>query len=185
MELVITLKKNWTKPIFFDTDCLSSFLWINASEILIKLFGGRIVIANKVYEELNNKRTKHLKIKIDAMLSRKVAYLKNIDINSSEYLIYLNLINIQNMKVIGKGEAASIVLAKKYGGILASNNLSDIKLYTDKFEIKNITTADILYKLFIKSILNKDEIENMWQAMLAKKRKLGYESFSKYLNKRH
>lgn len=179
------LKKNLTKPIFFDTDCISSFLWVNAYSMLVKIFSGRIVIPKQVYEELNNRKTKHLKIKIDEMLSKKVAYLKNIDISSSEYLLYLNLIGTENTKVIGKGEAASIVLAQKYNGILASNNLSDIKIYTDKFKITSITTADILYKLFVKNILTKDEIENIWQAMLAKKRKLGYESFSKYMEKRH
>lgn len=137
--------------------------------MLVKIFSGRIVIPKQVYEELNNRKTKHLKIKIDEMLSKKVAYLKNIDISSSEYLLYLNLIGTENTKVIGKGEAASIVLAQKYNGILASNNLSDIKIYTDKFKITSITTADILYKLFVKNILTKDEIENIWQAMLAKK----------------
>lgn len=46
--------------------------------------------------------------------------------------------------MIGKGEAASISLAKEHNGIVASNNLSDIAYYIEKFKLKHITTGDIL-----------------------------------------
>lgn len=32
-----------TEDLFFDTDCLSAFLWINNTNILETLYGGRIV----------------------------------------------------------------------------------------------------------------------------------------------
>lgn len=47
-------------------------------------------------------------------------------------------------KIISSGEAASIALAKSVGGVVASNNLKDISSYIDEYELKHITTGDIL-----------------------------------------
>lgn len=41
-----------TDELFFDTDCLSAFLWINDTNILHELYGGRIVLPEPVYQEL-------------------------------------------------------------------------------------------------------------------------------------
>ena len=41
-----------TDDLFFDTDCLSAFLWINDTNILHELYGGRIVLPEPVYQEL-------------------------------------------------------------------------------------------------------------------------------------
>lgn len=44
-----------TDDLFFDTDCLSAFLWINDTNILHELYGGRIVLPEPVYQELSNR----------------------------------------------------------------------------------------------------------------------------------
>ena len=51
-----------TKKVIFDTDCLSSFLWVNEENIILDLFDGLIVIPDDVYEELS--KVKSLKEKI-------------------------------------------------------------------------------------------------------------------------
>jgi len=38
-----------TKKLYFDTDCLSSFLWVNQEEILFKLYPGMMVVPNEVF----------------------------------------------------------------------------------------------------------------------------------------
>lgn len=43
-----------TEPFFFDTDCLSAFLWADNESILAKLYPGRIVIPRQVYNELSH-----------------------------------------------------------------------------------------------------------------------------------
>lgn len=43
-----------TNSIFFDTDCISDFLWVNNECILEKLYYGKIVIPKEVYNELRN-----------------------------------------------------------------------------------------------------------------------------------
>ena len=39
-----------TKKLFFDTDCLSSFLWVNNTNILQELCGG--IIASNNYKDI-------------------------------------------------------------------------------------------------------------------------------------
>lgn len=42
-----------TNDYFFDTDCLSAFLWINDTNILEVLYGGKIILPDQVYLELS------------------------------------------------------------------------------------------------------------------------------------
>ena len=58
-----------TKKVIFDTDCLSSFLWVNEENIILDLFDGLIVIPDDVYEELS--KVKSLKEK---MASKRFFY---------------------------------------------------------------------------------------------------------------
>lgn len=41
-----------TEPLFFDTDCLSAFLWINNQSLLAQLYPARVIIPAQVYAEL-------------------------------------------------------------------------------------------------------------------------------------
>lgn len=74
-----------TEEYFFDTDCISAFLWIKNESIMA---------------------------------------------DSEEYKQYCSMAisPASGQKLIGKGEAACIALAKKYDGVLSSNNLRDIML---------------------------------------------------------
>jgi len=41
-----------TSKLFFDTDCISSFLWVKQEKILFHLYPGRIMLPVQVYVEL-------------------------------------------------------------------------------------------------------------------------------------
>ncbi|WP_407379435.1 hypothetical protein [Methanobrevibacter sp.] len=60
-----------------------------------------------------------------------------MDIFSEEYTKYKCIKNgyWDNFKVVGKGEAAALSYAIVNDGIIASNNLSDVKGYVKKFNI--------------------------------------------------
>ena len=106
-----------------------------------------------------------------------------MDIMTEEYDLYRNLTTISesNHKIIGKGEAASISLAKKYNGILGSNNLRDIQHYVDKFSLKHITTGDILVKAYEDNLITEDQGNIIWSEMLSKRRRIGANSFTEFL----
>lgn len=173
-----------TDSIFFDTDCICAFLWINEESLLEKMFPGKIVIPKEVYNEIDRPTIPHLKARIDQLIANGSATVMSMDISSEEYSLYRELTTDSGRnKVIGSGEAASISLAKKYNGVLGSNNLKDIICYIDKYSLKHVTTADILVEAFQKNLITEQEGNTIWKKMLKKKRKLGANSFTKYYQK--
>lgn len=83
--------------------------------------------------------------------------------------------------VIGKGEAASIALAKQYDGIVASNNLKDISLYIAQMDLKHLTTGDILLAALERGYITEAQGNTIWTKMLSKRRKLGAANFTAYI----
>ena len=171
-----------TDELFFDTDCLSSFLWINDTNLLHELYAGKIVLPEPVYNELSNPCIPHLKQKADAMINAKDVTVKDICEGTSEFELYNKLIHgTQNEKSIGKGEAGGIALAKTYNGILASNNYKDIAPYIKKYNLKHIDTGQILKEALDKKLITEEEGNIIWSKMLAKRRMLPTPTFTDYL----
>lgn len=171
-----------TNDMFFDTDCISAFLWINNTNILQSLYGGNIVLPGPVYQELSNPCIRHIKQRADTLINGGVASIKYIDVGTEEYELYNMLINDEKgAKGIGKGEASGIALAKIYNGILASNNYKDISPYIKRYNLKHIDTGQILVEALNKGLITETEGNTIWSQMLAKRRMLPASSFSDYL----
>lgn len=172
-----------TDSLFFDTDCISAFLWVREESLLDKLYSGKIIIPHAVYSELSNPHTQQLKQRVDQMIASGSAALAQISVDSEEYRTYSKLaLDISSgNKLIGKGEAACIAMAKEQGGVLASNNLRDIMTYVTEYDLIHITTGDILHKALEKELITQVEGDVIWANMLAKRRKLGFSSFSDYI----
>lgn len=174
-------------PVFFDTDCLCSFLWVGNEVILPLLYPGRIIIPRPVYTEICNPRIPHLKNRLDSLLSQNLASIQEIDINSEEFQTYFQLTELPSAghAIIGNGEASAITLAKHSHGIVASNNLSDISQYIEEFNLKYITTGDILIVALKKGFIDEAKGNAIWTQMLSKRRRLGSSTFTEYLHKTH
>ena len=175
-----------TDLVFFDTDCISSFLWVDHENILIKLFPKRIILPKQVYDELsypNVNRIKGLKSQVDKMIKHNDALINTIEVGTKTYNLYLKLTTQPDSyhKIIGKGEASAIALAKENQGILASNNLKDITFYVKEYKLKHLTTGYILKMAKDTGFITEPQGNIIWSNMLARKRKLGYQSFSDYL----
>ncbi len=172
-----------TDSLFFDADCISAFLWVNEQSIVAQLYPGKIIIPKTVYNELSYPRTPHLKQRIDLMIANGDAITQELMIDNPEYEEYIKMTNNPDPghKLIGNGEAAAIALAKETNGILASNNLRDVKGYVDKYGLRMTTTADILVEAYSKTIITEQQGNQIWAQMLARKRKLGANSFTDYL----
>ncbi len=132
------------KSLFFDTDCISAFLWVKEEGLLYTLYQGRIVLPKPVYNEIS--KLEHLKAQIDSMHAHNHLSIEEILVDSAEFEIYSSLALKPNSGqiIIGKGEAASIAFAKVRSGIVASNNLKDISNYIQDFNLDHVTTGDIL-----------------------------------------
>ncbi len=174
-----------SQKLFFDTDCLSAFLWVNEQAILPKLYPGRILIPEAVYDELSIPQISHLKKRIDLLKAKGQVNIARIQFGAPEYDLYMKMINSpeRGKTIIGKGEAAVLALAKESDGIVASNNLRDIMQYINEFGLSYKTTGDILIEAYEKALITESQGNTIWASMLAKKRKLGSASFSEYLKK--
>jgi len=173
-----------TDKYFFDTDCLSAFLWVRNENLLIKLYGGKIILPEQVYSELSHPRIPHLKTRTDTLKNNGDIAIENIEFDTEEYRIYYKLTRNpdKGFKAIGKGEAAAIALARIKGGVLASNNMRDIRQYVEEYGLEHITTGDILSEALNKQYITEDEGNAIWANMIAKNRKLPNNTFTDFLN---
>ena len=172
-----------TDSLYFDTDCISAFLWVSEEHILASLYSGRIGIPQQVYIELSYPGTPQLKARADVLIASGDAAIAYILTGSPDYDLYSKLTSIpdEGHSIIGKGEAAVIALANSSGGIVASNNLKDVASYVSELGLRHITTGDIMVKALAESLITEADGNTIWSAMLAKKRKIGAVSFSEYL----
>ncbi len=81
--------QNLAKQIYFDTDCLSTFLLAEKEEIIEKLFKGRIIIPKQVYAELDKPAIRRiLKTELDNFIENSNAVIYDVEINSDEERLY-------------------------------------------------------------------------------------------------
>lgn len=171
-----------TDSIFFDTDCICAFLWVDEVCLLEKLVEGKIMIPKPVYDEIDRPSIPHLKRRVDRLLERGSAEIVYLSVDSKEYALYRELTTFScDNKVIGRGEAASISLAKKHDGVLGSNNLKDVAYYVKKYSLKHKTMGDLPGEAYKRGLITEAEGNAIWQAMLNKRRQIGAKSFTEYL----
>jgi hypothetical protein len=94
--------------LFFDSDCISAFLWVNEQNLIALLYPGMVVIPKPAYDELSYPTTPHLKQRIDSLINNNQATLEAIPVDSDTYALYQKLTTSpdEEHKVIGPGEAA-------------------------------------------------------------------------------
>ena len=174
-------EKRLTDRFFFDTDCLSAFLWVRGESILSRLYSGRIILPAQVYDEL--KRVPHLLARVDALKNRGDLIVDNMEVGSAEYHDYLRMITMPDpgTRIIGKGEAAGIAMVKERGGTIASNNLKDISSYVEKYGLEHITTGDILIEAMNSGMISETDGNNIWAGMIRKRRMLPTATFTDYI----
>lgn len=172
-----------TNKLFFDTDCISSFLWVKEENLLFKLYPGRIVLPKEVFVELSNPSIPHIKRKVSELCTSGDITTKEILAGTDEYVLYneLAISPPKGERIIGKGEAAAIALAKVHGGILASNNLKDISKYVEKYNLDHVATGDILVAALEVGYIDENTGNQIWHNMISKRRILPTSSFSDYL----
>lgn len=171
------------EKIYIDTDCVSAFLWVDETSLLTEVLkDSTIIVPKEVYDEI--KKVPHLFQRVESLNNTGKITVKDIDYGSQEYELYEELTSgtVPGEKIIGSGEAACIALAHCLGGTLASNNLRDITYYVQKYSLPHITTADILGKALEEGLITEDEGNTIWTNMKRKRRQLGYDTFTDYLN---
>ncbi|HHO75911.1 MAG TPA: hypothetical protein ENN05_05730 [Deltaproteobacteria bacterium] len=179
------------KVVVCDTDFLSSFLCVDRFDIILKTISGAILIPQIVYDELkriessSNKKLKWIVGKLDDEIKKKSVQIVDFGIGSPEFQEFKKLTSPP--MPIGKGEAMAIAFAKSNNGILASNNLKDIKRFVTAGDILNITSDDLLCLFYItyREEITPDEIESIREKMRLFGRRISPDSFYELLSKFH
>ena len=170
------------KPVFYDTDCLECFLFVDAGYILEELFS-KIIVPEQVYNELMLISTPYVVKENFKKLKKGFVEIREIQLMSQEYSVY-NLIKkgfwSQTGKVCGEGESAAMALAHLNRGIVASNNLSDVEEYVESLEIELVTSSMILSKAVEMDVISEDVANGLWSEMMDKGIHLPGSSFSQY-----
>jgi predicted nucleic acid-binding protein len=172
-----------TDKLLFDTDCISAFLWVKEENILFKLYPGKIILPKPVFNELTNPSIPHIKRKVKELCLNGDVTTKEILVNTEEYKLYyeLAILPSKGEKIIGKGEAAAIALAKTYNGIIASNNLKDISKYIKKYQLEHITTGGILVAALNEGYIDEQTGNQIWTNMISRRRMLPTPTLTEYL----
>lgn len=155
--------RSMTKVVFFDTDCLLSFLIVNQLSNLCVFFENGIILPRQVYEEII--RWKEYKLIIDSSIKTNVISILDIEVDSIEDKLYMELIKPHKYKTIGKGEAAAIACAKSRNVSIASNNLKDVKWFVESYSLDHFTTARILSEMIDLNIYTLEFAERLWERM--------------------
>ena len=172
------------KPVFYDTDCLESFLFVDAGYILERLFS-KIIIPEQVYEEILVEKTSLIVKTNFEKLKVGFVEIREIQFASQEYTTYKSIERgfwSQTGKVCGAGESAAMALAHLNNGIVASNNLSDVEEYIGSLEIELITSSMILSKAVEKDIISEDGANALWKEMVNEGIDLPKDTFTQYYN---
>ena len=156
------------RKVYGDTDCLSSFLRLDEVSLLESILD-EIVIPKAVDQELRaNGAPPQIVTNLDNLKEKKFIRVHDIDINSAEHQWYDEIRVEYQMNrgfPIGEGEAQAMALAIPNGGILASNNLSDIKYFVDKYHLPLLTSAYMIADSVDKGQISYEEAELTWQQM--------------------
>jgi hypothetical protein len=172
-----------TEQIFFDTDCLSSFLWAGSENLLVRLYKGQIALPAQVLNEL--RKVIQFRSKIDALIRNKYVLLCSIEVGTPEADLYMQLTTKPDpgYKIIGRGEASAISMTRFRNGILGSNNLRDILPYIKLFQLKYLTTSIILVQALNNKLINEGQGNVIWKDMVNRGIYLPTATFSDFLNR--
>ncbi len=172
-----------TDQLFFDADCISSFLWVKQDNLVLQLYPSRIILPQDVFNELSHPSIPHIKNRITALQSNGSISTVPIMTHTEEYILYhqLAISPPKGRKKLGKGEAAALALAKVNNGILASNNLKDISPYVSQYSLKHVTTSIILVELYNNGLINENTGNRIWNSLIQKRRLMPAPTFTDFL----
>lgn len=173
------------KIIFYDADFLFCFLFIDEVSLLKKAFK-EIIVPKQVYDELTKKRSpQNVKNTIINLKNSGFIKVRVIDLYSKEYIPYKSIKNgnwHEDFRKLGKGESAALAFAIKNEGVIASNNLADIKYYVDKYDLPLLTTSYFLALAVDEEIISFDKACDMYDRMIVKGRDMPCNKFKDYYN---
>ncbi len=156
-------------PVFFDTDCVSSFLSVGRLDIVVKLFGQRIRVPSEVLRELDGLQYHptlgHIPSSLRAYIAESPQAEVQITIGSPTHKMYEQLKEGFGGRRVGSGESAVMACAYQQRGVVASNNLSDVRAFCEANGIELICTQHTLVGAVVKGVIAEVTARKVWHHM--------------------
>ena len=163
-----------SSPIVIDTDCLSSFLWVEKGFLVPRILKQPIFVPEPVILEiselLRHRQYAWVPKQLDELIASGKYQRLQFTLTDPATAEYATLIRPTRGKQLGYGEASVLAYVRFHGGTVASNNLSDIAPYSRKHSIEFISTDDILCIGVKERTIEKGQASELWEAMKARQR---------------
>lgn len=144
-----------SKSILLDADVVIHLSKCDLLVLLHKLYQGRVVILDEVYNEIKG----DARVKLDNLINFSWVKIYTPSTQNKQRIILEYAQIKKRYPNIGMGEAYCMSVAKLDDSIIASSNLKDIKTYCLENNIEYITTIEILHFAFEKKLLNESEFD--------------------------
>lgn len=164
------------KDILIDADVVSHFITGGQILILNKIFPNRIVILDKVYNEL--KRHKSKVQEVHNIIQFRIVH--QIPFPEQDPKIYKEYLHIKKVMFKGDGESACLAYVRHTKDIIGSSNLKDVKSYCKMHSIQLLTTMDFLCEAFKRNILNEKQCDQFIERVLKAGSKLPVKRMKDY-----
>lgn len=154
-------KKSSEPKILLDCDVIIHFIKAGKQLLLPKIYPGRFVILDKIFDELMTRPSNRVPVGnfITYTKIEVIPMPKNIEI-IKEYALL--------KKTKGDGEAACMAVARHTSDYIASSNLKDIRIYCEEHSIVYLTTMDILLEAYKLGIMSEIECDNFIKEVKSK-----------------
>lgn len=150
------------KDILIDADVVSHFIAGGQMLILHKIFPNRIIVLDKVYNELQRHTSKAKEVQ--NLLHFKIVNLIPFPVHDTA--IYKEYLHIKKLMFKGDGESACLAYVRHTKDIIGSSNLRDVKHYCKMHGIELLTTMDFLCEARKVDLLNGTECNDFISRVL-------------------
>lgn len=160
--------------ILLDSDVVIHFVKGERISTLMELFPQRMLMLDRVMEELQKNHTVH------TVLENMVRFqsLSIVSFPSKDLDVFKEY--AQLIKTKGKGESACLAYCRYHPHIIASSNITDIRDYCNRHGVAYLTTMDILCIALHKQTLTEQECDYFIKKVRASNSKLPDISIIKY-----
>ncbi|NOK86063.1 MAG: hypothetical protein GFH27_549397n11 [Chloroflexi bacterium AL-W] len=165
-----------SKPILFDADVLIHFSKGRALHLLPLLYPGRICVLDQVREELSVGSAAREWVETQIALGniQGLALPDRLEV-IREYA--------QLHRRMGRGESACLALARYDDRYLASSNLRDIQSYCRQYNIRFVTTMDVLAQVERQGIWRENTCDEFIHSIRKQGSRLPVNSLAEYRNR--
>lgn len=168
-------------PLIIDNCVLGNLHSAKGLYLLDLLYSGEIIIPSQVLEEATLKTELYQKIKL--LKEREVFQIYSIDdISEMRRFAKLERRFKDNGEAQAKGEAAVLTIAEITKGTVCSDNISDVKPYIDRHNMKLKTTLSILFDAYFQKIIDQRQGEEMIKNIIKDGNKIPVNTFKDVIN---